>query len=163
MGTHVYTASPKLETWERDTKNMGTRMGTHYKENYMKEDLVTPSRSAYLVVSRPGSAAVTAAGSPKNMQQQRFSPGHPYRLSPATKKKGAINSKMHKAVEVWLLDIHGCEDLEEGKPALCEGGFSEINLNDEMAILKGNTTLNPLHTCELSIRQTLKYFVTNLA
>jgi len=39
VGTHVYTASPKLETWERDTKNMGTRMGTHYKENYMKEDL----------------------------------------------------------------------------------------------------------------------------
>ena len=62
---------------------------------------------------------------------------------------------MHKAVEVWLLDIHGFEDLEEGKPAFGEGGFSEISLNDEMVILKGNTTLNPLQTSELSIRQTL--------
>ena len=57
-----------------------------------RNSVVTPSRSAYLAVSRsahlgaPGSAAVTVAGSSKNMQQQRFSPGHPYRLSPATKK-----------------------------------------------------------------------------
>ena len=48
MGTHVYSASPKLETWERDTKNMGTRMGTHYKENYMKEDLNRKHNSLFL-------------------------------------------------------------------------------------------------------------------
>lgn len=117
----------------------------------------SPSTSS-ATTSSSSPSATTAVYLPGTFKKkQKFSPGHPYRLTAVQSKKKSDVTKPLKSVEVWLLDVHGFEDSnpEEERPSFGEGGFSEINFSEEMVILKGTVQLNPLETFETAIRQSL--------